>query len=215
MRRTVTAVLALSTALALGACGADSDDRSVSPRPGQADTEDLTAGPSGAADEGIQVTTATLKDASGADKGTVEVNDLDGKTEFVFEVTGLPAGFHGLHLHKIGKCEPNSADPTDAAKKGDFLSSGGHLGEGDHPEHSGDLPPLLVQKDGTATMRVTTDRVNPDEILDQDGTAIVVHGEPDNFANIPKRYSSSGPDAETKKAGDAGPRVACGAFTPQ
>ena len=42
------------------------------------------------------------------------------------------------------------------------------------------------------------------------GTALIVHRDADNFANIPSRYSTTGPDATTLKNGDSGPRIACG-----
>ena len=38
----------------------------------------------------------------------------------------LAPGFHGVHIHKVGKCEPNSVGPTGGAP-GDFLSAGGHF----------------------------------------------------------------------------------------
>ena len=41
----------------------------------------------------------------------------------------------------------------------------------------------------------------------------LVHAGPDNYANIPTRYAAGGADAETKKAGDAGARIACAVIT--
>ena len=38
----------------------------------------------------------------------------------------LTPGFHGLHIHSVGKCEPNSVAPTGGAP-GDFNSAGGAL----------------------------------------------------------------------------------------
>ena len=52
-------------------------------------------------------------------------------------------------------------------------------------------------------------RLTREQLADGDGTALVVHAGPDNYANIPTRYASAGLDDETKKAGDAGGRVAC------
>jgi Cu-Zn family superoxide dismutase len=52
------------------------------------------------------------------------------------------------------------------------------------------------------------------DLFDLDGSAVIVHADSDNYANIPDRYRSSngqpGPDAETLEAGDSGSRVACG-----
>ena len=38
----------------------------------------------------------------------------------------LAPGFHGLHVHSVGKCEANSVAPTGGAP-GDFNSAGGHF----------------------------------------------------------------------------------------
>ncbi|WP_201791071.1 superoxide dismutase family protein [Nesterenkonia sp. PF2B19] len=80
----------------------------------------------------------------------------------------------------------------------------------DHPGHAGDLPNLLVAQDGTARMSVVTDRLDPELLLEGDGTAVIIHAGADNHANIPERYAPQGPDEETRGAGDAGERSACG-----
>lgn len=73
----------------------------------------------------------------------------------------------------------------------------------------------LVNEDGTAQARFTTDRFTVRGLVDEDGSAIIVHEAPDNFANIPDRYHSHtedvfGPDSVTLAVGDAGGRLACG-----
>ena len=75
--------------------------------------------------------------------------------------------------------------------------------------HSGDLPSLLVNQDGTGALEAATDRFDVDDLLAGSGTAVIVHAGPDNFANIPSRYAPA-PDATTLATGDAGARVACG-----
>ncbi|MFL6052513.1 MAG: superoxide dismutase family protein [Actinoallomurus sp.] len=80
--------------------------------------------------------------------------------------------------------------------------------------HSGDLPDLLVNADGSGKASFATDRFRVRQLLDRDGSSVLVHALPDNKANIPPRYrqagGATGPDAETRKAGDSGRRVACG-----
>ncbi|MEV4459300.1 superoxide dismutase family protein [Microbispora sp. NPDC049633] len=156
---------------------------------------------------------ATLTNAQGRNVGTVSVeNDENGGTEVKIRTTGLPAGFHGVHIHDKGVCDPNSTDPATGSP---FFSAGPHLGSGSHPGHTGDLPDLLVRGDGVGQAAVVTDRFRVEDLLSGDGTSIVVHAKPDNQANIPDRYSRSGtagPDAETLKAGDSGGRIACGVF---
>lgn len=162
------------------------------------------------------VAAARLLTANGSEAGRVEVTEGDRGLLFTVQANGLTPGFHGLHLHAVGKCEPQSADPADPSRTGDFMSAGGHLGgpESAHPDHAGDLPTLHVGKDGRGMVVALTDRVTRAELSDPDGAALIVHGQPDNYANIPTRYASAGPDAQTKEAGDAGPRVACAVVTP-
>lgn len=128
----------------------------------------------------------------------------------------LAAGFHGLHLHAVGKCEPNSTAPAGGAP-GDFLSAGGHWqqgGEHRHGQGTGDLPALLVAGDGSATVSFSTDKFTVEELSDEDGTSVMIHVGPDNYGNIPTRYTlpdnAAVPDVTTLATGDAGGRAACG-----
>lgn len=153
---------------------------------------------------------ATLKDANGRTVGVVRVNEQkDGATRVRVAVENLPAGFHGLHLHAKGVCDPSSTDPATGSP---FASAGRHLGMGSHPDHAGDLPNLMVGKDGRGRATFLTDRFGLDRLRAPDGASVVVHARADNAAQIPDRYrpGTKGPDAETLKAGDSGDRIACG-----
>jgi len=125
-------------------------------------------------------------------------------------VRSLTPGFHGFHIHAIGLCEANAA-------AGPFTTAGGHYtgGHPNHGDHAGDMPSLLVTEDGKAYTQFVTDRFTLADLRDADGSAVMVHGGRDNFANIPLRYVTGtpptpGPDATTLATGDAGARVACG-----
>lgn len=120
-------------------------------------------------------------------------------------VTGLKPGMHGVHLHAVGKCEP------------DFTAAGGHFDPGpagnmdpdaNHPYHMGDLPNLSVGANGRGVMKATTSRVTisdgPLSLFDADGSAIIIHGNPDQ-----------GITGEPKSGVSGGPRVACGVITKQ
>ena len=128
----------------------------------------------------------------------------------------LAPGFHGLHIHSVGKCEANSVAPAGGAP-GDFNSAGGHFQASGHSAHpsSGDLTSLQVRQDGTAMLVTTTDAFTAEDLLGGAKTAIIIHEKADNFANIPaERYQqvngTPGPDETTMNTGDAGKRVACG-----
>ena len=121
-----------------------------------------------------------------------------------------------MHIHKVGKCEPNSTAPTGGAP-GDFLSAGEHFQAPGHSAEpaSGDLTSLEVRKDGVGMLVTTTDAFAMNDLLSGEKTAIIIHAGADNFANIPPdRYKQTngapGPDQATMSTGDAGKRVACG-----
>jgi Cu-Zn family superoxide dismutase len=147
--------------------------------------------------------TVTLRDATNRSVGTVRLTETArfGTVDVEARLRRLEPGFHGFHVHAVGRCERPS-----------FMSAGGHLkrGDQDHGDHIGDLSSVLVKRNGTATLRVTTDRFSFRDLRDADGSAVMVHEKPDNFGNIPLRYSPSGPDQMTRDTGDSGDRAACG-----
>ena len=170
---------------------------------------------------------ASMTSSAGAPIGTVRfVPTDDGKVSVRVTATGLTPGFHGFHVHATGQCDPAATDATGAASP--FFTAGGHYNPDTtktHGAHAGDMPPLYVSADGTAWMRFKTDRFQARDLMDADGSAVIMHAAPDNLANIPattasgtERYHSHvdsvfGPDAATKATGDAGSRFACGLVT--
>jgi Cu-Zn family superoxide dismutase len=207
-RAAAAAFLSLgSLALVAGCAGGDQALGATA----QQEQEPTTA-PAEAAEAPDHELTASLVDAAGHQVGEAEFSEEDGGTEVSVHVTGLPQGFHGLHVHAVGVCDANSADPADPAKRGDFLSAGGHVGVGrsDHGSHPGDLPVLYVTASGTGSLTAVTDAFSLADLTDADGSAVVVHAGPDDYGNIPARYAPGGPDAVTRSTGDAGARLACG-----
>lgn len=166
-----------------------------------------------------QSVTTHLKAPDGTQIATAKFDFNNGYATITIATTGvgqLAPGFHGVHIHKVGKCEANSVAPTGGAP-GDFLSAGGHLQVPGHTAEpaSGDLTSLEVRKDGSGMLVTTTDAFTLDDLLTGEKTAIIIHAGADNFGNIPAdRYTQKngtpGPDATTMSTGDAGKRVACG-----
>ena len=144
---------------------------------------------------------ADLHDTNNQAVGSVTLSDNKGKVTVSIEAQTLPAGFHGFHIHAVGDCSAS-----------DFTSASGHFNPSgvDHGDHAGDLPNLLVMEDGTAAMTFDTDRFAVADLFDNDGSAIIIHAAPDNYANIPERYQEPPPDDATLATGDAGSRLACG-----
>ena len=65
-------------------------------------------------------------------------------------------------------------------------------GNKSHPQHAGDLPPLLSDA-GEAWMSVYTSRFFPEDVI---GKTVVIHDRPDDF--------------HTQPSGDSGEKIACG-----
>src|ERR1044072_2747300 len=162
---------------------------------------------------------AHLKNPSGTTVPTADFAFSSGYVTITVKSTGtgaLTPGFHGLHIHSVGKCEASSVAPT-GGEPGDFNSAGAHFqvpGHSGHPA-SGDLSSLQVREDGSATLVTTTDAFTAEQLLEGEGTAIIIREKADNFANIPpERYQQINgdppPDQTTLATGDAGARVACG-----
>lgn len=142
---------------------------------------------------------ATLLDAKGASVGQAWISDERGHPMLKLEVSGLPAGTHGVHLHTVGTCTAP-----------DFASAGGHLNPTgkmhgkDNPQgmHLGDLPNLTVAANGKGSLsaHVGSSRAGlAAALFDADGTAIVVHAGADDYRTDP--------------SGNSGGRIACGVLT--
>ncbi len=175
---------------------------------------------SGTAASGENMTTQ-LKTADGTTVADATIDFANGYATVTVETVKsgvLSPGFHGLHIHKVGRCEPNSVAPTGGAA-GDFNSAGGHYQVPGHTGHpaSGDLTSLEVRSDGSAKLVTTTDAFTAADLKGAEGSALMIHEGPDNFANIPPRYTENGAggaDTETLATGDAGKRLACGVLSP-
>lgn len=130
--------------------------------------------------------------------GTVTFNTTrSGMLQMIVELTGLPPGPHGFHVHETGECTVD----------GGFESAGGHYA-GDHSHgiesdggpHPGDFPNVHAAENGVVKLEFFTDRLSLDggdnPLMDEDGSAVVVHSGADDYASQP--------------SGDAGDRIACG-----
>jgi Cu-Zn family superoxide dismutase len=76
------------------------------------------------------------------------------------------------------------------------------------------MPVLYVTDGGEGRADFITDRLTIPSLFDTDGSAIIVHAKPDNYANIPSDRYDPDPDATTLATGDAGARIACGVIEP-
>lgn len=148
--------------------------------------------------------TTQIKTADGTAVADATIDFTDGYATVTVETAGggaaqLSPGFHGLHLHEFGRCEPNSSAPGGGATS-DFASAGDHLqapGNTGMPA-SGDLPPLFVRSDGAGKLVTTTDAFTEEQLTDSDGSSIMLH----QGADMPG--ATEGADI----------RLACGVISP-
>ena len=209
MTATAAALLIVPIAL-LGACSANKHHPPAQKTPSSSGTAAPPAG--------TERITSQLRTADGKPVANATVDFANGYATVTVETVAagiLTPGFHGMHIHSVGRCDANSVAPTGGAPA-DFASAGGHFdapGYTGHP-HSGDLTSLEVRPDGSAKLVTTTAAFTAADLRGGQGTALIIHENPDNFGNIPKRYDSNGPDKETLATGDAGKRVACGVISP-
>jgi superoxide dismutase, Cu-Zn family len=173
---------------------------------------------SGAGADGVDAV-ASLRNTRGQTVGVMFFTSLrDGSVKAQVRASGLPSGFHGFHIHAVGICDPASVDPA-TRRITPFFTAGDHYDPAGrkHGRHSGDLPSLLIAADGSGFAAFRSDRFRLNQLFDADGSAVIIHAEPDNFAHIPTRYrhpadktGTTGPDATTLRTGDSGARIACG-----
>ncbi len=141
--------------------------------------------------------TASMKLADGKDAGTITFTEATAGVLLKFELKGLSAGPHAVHVHETGKCE------------GDLSSAGGiynplgakHGFLHDEGPMAGDLPNIYASADGTVSAEVlspflTLNKEAEETLFDNDKTAIVISAKADDYESEPE--------------GAAGPRIACG-----
>ncbi len=149
-----------------------------------------------------QQLTTQLKTADGKAVADATIDFNDGYATVTVNTVGggvLSPGFHGMHIHTFGRCEPNSTAPN-GGPSGDFLSAGGHLQVPGHTGQpaSGYLPPLLVRSDGAGKLVTTTDAFTEDQLKGPNGSSIILH----------QGSALPGSTAGEEK------RVACGVISP-
>lgn len=158
----------------------------------------LASGPAMAADAAAPAPLqAQVIGLDGKSLGTVTVQQTPTGVLVTTDLKGLPEGDHGFHFHEKGLC--------DSAAK--FTTAGGHFTAGDPVHglmsmggpHGGDMPNQHVGPDGVLKTQVLNTGVTitpgAKSIVDADGTALVIHADPDDYTSQP--------------AGNAGGRIAC------
>lgn len=129
----------------------------------------------------------------GASLGTVTIEETPYGVVFTPSLTGLEPGSHGFHVHEKGSCAPEQKD----GKMVPAQAAGGHYDPektGQHSlpwgsGHKGDLPALVVDAKGAATMPVLAPRLKLAELK---GKALMIHAGGDNHADHPQPLGGGG-----------------------
>ena len=137
-----------------------------------------------------------LHNVGGGSVGEATLQQTPAGVLLTADLSGLPAGTHGIHVHAIGRCEP------------DFAAAGPHFNPGIRAhgarnpagKHAGDLTNIHVPESGALRVELLMPDValsgGPSELLDADGASLVVHALADDYSTDP--------------AGGSGARIACG-----
>ena len=122
-----------------------------------------------------------------------------GGVTFTPRLSKLPPGAHGFHVHEFANCGARQKDGKMSAGE----MAGGHWDPDKHGKHGkpggdghrGDLPPLEVAADGSATQAVTAPHLKLEDLRQK---SLMIHAGGDNFSDQPK------------PSGGGGERIACG-----
>lgn len=139
---------------------------------------------------------ATLSPTTSASTaaGTVDFKQLaDGSVEVSVNLTGVPPGVHGFHVHEKGDC----GDAGNAAGGHFNPTAAAHGAPSTDPHHAGDFGNVTADADGKVNTRFTTRSITVGEGASSAvGHAVILHANPD--------------DLQTQPTGNAGGRIACG-----
>ncbi len=130
--------------------------------------------------------------------GTLRLEQTENGLRIRGQLSGLPAGSLGFHVHEVGRCDRPSFD-----------SAGEHFAPGDNEHgflnprgpHAGDMRNLRVGANGHVNLDALAERVSltpgtRNSIVGGEGKSLIIHQSPDDYVTDP--------------SGNSGDRIACG-----
>jgi Cu-Zn family superoxide dismutase len=146
----------------------------------------------------VTVDMHSVTDSGIGDKiGTIVITPKQKGLSFKVDLTGIPAGEHGFHLHAKGDCSPGTKDGKPTAA----LAAGGHYDPAQTKTHAGPMRaghkgdlPFLTATDKGVNVVVAAPRLT---LSDVSGRALVIHAGGDNYTDQPENGGGMG-------------RIACG-----
>jgi superoxide dismutase, Cu-Zn family len=142
---------------------------------------------------------AITDEGVGKQIGTIQASDSKWGLLLKPNLSDLPPGAHGFHVHEHANCAAADKDgkmTAGHAAGSHFDTEKGRKHDGPYGNgHLGDLPILYVEPDGKATTPVLAPRL---KVADLSGKSLMIHKGGDNYNNQPDPMG-----------GGAG-RIACG-----
>lgn len=139
----------------------------------------------------------TLRTADGREVGHGSLLQTGSGVMLTADLSGMPAGTHGMHIHAVGQCNAP-----------DFASAGPHFNPDNKMHgtrnpagpHAGDLTNISIPEGGALRVEQLAPNVRlgpgAGTLFDGDGAAIVIHALADDY--------------QTDPSGASGTRIACG-----
>lgn len=105
----------------------------------------------------------------------------------------LPVGVHGFHIHEMPSCAPSESDGHVVVAG----TAGGHFDPGQTNQHAGpygaghlgDLPILVVNQEGVASLPMLAPRVKTSDLH---GHTLMIHMGSDNYSDNPAPNGGGG-----------------------
>jgi Cu-Zn family superoxide dismutase len=196
--------MALSFMLLLPACEWATQPTTITRGPAQQHSADSHAASvpeasvEAAEEPSVEAKRIDIMDSKGAKAGTAVLSQAAEGVKLQVEVSGLPPGKHGIHIHQIGVCTA-----PDFKTAGEHFNPEGKKHGFENPEgyHAGDLPNLEIGSDGKGKAefidkKVTLQKDKANSLVKPGGTSLVIHETADDY--------------KTDPAGASGGRIACG-----
>lgn len=140
---------------------------------------------------------ADIMNASGQKIGEAKFHQTKEGVNISINVSQIPPGTHGVHLHAAGQCIAPDFKTAGAHFNPDNKQHGAKNPNG---AHNGDLGNITANAEGKSKASFTDSHVTlgdgPNSLFPTSGTSIVIHAQPD--------------DETTDPTGNSGSRFACG-----
>lgn len=140
---------------------------------------------------------ANFFDRQGKAVGQAQLQETNHGVLIRVILVGIPPGIHGFHIYETGKC----TGPGFESAGGIFNPFGASHGiQSPDGKMAGDLPNIFVEANGGLTFEIVADEVtlgtdSEGLLFDNDGSALVIRQDPDDYKSQPD--------------GRSGERIAC------